>query len=392
MNCHMTENNNIFDAEYKLFEDRFRGSEAAIAQRLSVYLPLLAGIATRAETDRKALDIGSGRGEWLRLLSEHGWSATGVEPNSIADASQGTGATVVRADALEYLKGCDDASFALVTAFHVVEHLETDYLLRMLRQIRRVLAPGGLMVLETPNPENLTVASWSFRLDPTHKAPIPPVLLQYHAEAAGFVSPEIVRLNGSQAGYDIGPQSAVLSVLFRSGPDYAVVASKAGGNDELFSGLIKNFAFQNSQRNPADLQALIELTRSADTVFENQRKLIANFAEIQSALDQRTRELQAVYNSSSWRISRPVRGFARLLRSARSKFGQIRRANLARLRRQLRKRQKLTATLIGALGFVPPLKRRLRTFVQPRVRTAYAWSIDVDQQRLAAWDETTREL
>lgn len=388
MNCQM----NIFDEEYKIFEDRFRGSEAAIQQRLSVYLPLLGGIATTAQADRKALDIGSGRGEWLRLLTEHGWNAIGVEPNGIADASQGIGATIVRADAIEYLSGCDDASFALVTAFHVVEHLETDYLLRMLRQIRRVLAPGGLLVLETPNPENLTVASWSFRLDPTHKAPIPPVLLQYHAEAAGFVSPEIVRLNGSQDGYDLGPLSAVLSVLFRSGPDYAVVATRAGGDDELFSGLIKNFAFQNSQRNPADLQALIELTKSADSVFENQRKLIANFAEIQSALDQRTRELQAVYNSSSWRISRPVRGLARLLRGARSRLLQARRKNLARLRRQLRARPGLTTNLIAASSFIPPLRRRLKAFVEPRARTPYAWSIDVDPQRLATWEETTREV
>ena len=385
----MHDNDDIFDKEYKLFEDRFRGSEAVIRQRLSVYLPLIAGVTT-AENARKALDIGSGRGEWLALLSEHGWSATGVEPNSIAEAARGIDAEIVQADALEYLRECGNSSFALVTAFHVVEHLETDYLLQMLREIRRVLTPGGLLILETPNPENLTVASWSFHLDPTHKVPIPPILLQYHVEAAGFPAPEIVRLNGYQADYELGPHSAVLSVLFRSGPDYAVVARTPGANDELFAALIKNFVFQTTQRNPADIQALIELTKISDTVIENQTKLIANFAVLQSALDHRNRELSAVYNSLSWRISRPLRKVAQLVRSLLSEMKRIVRINLARLRKQLRKRPKLTAILVKALGFFPPLKRRLKKFAEPRMPRASVWSIDVDPQALADWENLTR--
>jgi SAM-dependent methyltransferase len=385
----MHDNNDIFDKEYKLFEDRFRGSEAVIRQRLSVYLPLIAGV-TRAETGRKALDLGSGRGEWLALLSEHGWNATGIEPNDIAEAARGIDAEIVKADALDYLRESDACSFALVTAFHVVEHLDSDYLLQMLREIRRVLTPGGLLILETPNPENLTVASWSFHLDPTHKIPIPPILLQYHVETAGFPAHEIVRLNGHQDDYDLGPHSAVLSVLFRSGPDYAVVARTPGADDELFAALIKNFVFQTTQRNPADIQALIELTKHSDSVIENQAKLIANFAVLQLALDQRTRELSAVYKSFSWRSSRPLRILARLVRGLLSRQKRIVRIGLSKGRRQLRNRPKLTAMLIKVLA-VPRLKRRLKQFAEPRAKGFSVWSIDVDSQALADWEDLTRK-
>src|SRR5947209_5805211 len=145
-----------FEEEYKKFEDRFRGSSALIKQRLSIYLPLANGLKLQHRAARKALDIGSGRGEWLSLLSAEGWDVTGVEPNDIANANSDL-ANVVRSDALDYLAGCESQSCALVTAFHVVEHVRIDYLLKMLREIRRVIVPGGLIILETPNPENLTV-------------------------------------------------------------------------------------------------------------------------------------------------------------------------------------------------------------------------------------------
>jgi hypothetical protein len=256
----------------------------------------------------------------------------------------------------------------------------------MLREIRRVLTPGGLLILETPNPENLTVGTWSFHLDPTHKVPIPPVLLQYHAEVAGFPAPEIVRLNGSQDGYDLGPLSAVLSVLFRSSPDYAVVARTPGANDELFAALIKNFVFLNSQRNPADVQALAELTKLSDTEVKNHTELIAKlhtdvsdlreqYLMLQSALDQKTRELSAVYNSSSWRISRPFRILARLVRRLLSKLKHIMRA--------------VNAVLL----LFPPLKRRLTRSAEsaeskvpdPSPHSPSPWSIDVDSETLADW-------
>jgi hypothetical protein len=49
-----------------------------------------------------------------------------------------------------------------------------------------VLQPGGLLIMETPNPENLVVGANTFYLDPSHERPIPPPLLAFAAEHAGF--------------------------------------------------------------------------------------------------------------------------------------------------------------------------------------------------------------
>src|SRR3954447_11748989 len=114
----MSSTTDLFAKSYKLFEDRFRGSEAKIRERLEQYLPLIAGVGS--DQERVALDIGSGRGEWLRLIVDNGWRAIGVEPNDIAKASMTSGAEIIRSDALDYLRQCADKCFSLVTAFHVV--------------------------------------------------------------------------------------------------------------------------------------------------------------------------------------------------------------------------------------------------------------------------------
>jgi len=57
-----------------------------------------------------------------------------------------------------------------------------------------VLKPGGLLILETPNPKNLMVASQGFYLDPTHLKPLPPEMLRFFVEAAGFSNCQVLEL------------------------------------------------------------------------------------------------------------------------------------------------------------------------------------------------------
>ena len=66
---------------YRRFEDRFRGSREEVKRRLNVYLPLPDCVASDLRTPGRAFDLG-GRGEWLELLSEHGWRVTGVDLNA----------------------------------------------------------------------------------------------------------------------------------------------------------------------------------------------------------------------------------------------------------------------------------------------------------------------
>jgi O-antigen chain-terminating methyltransferase len=124
---------------------------------------------------------------------------------------------------------------------HLIEHLDFRTLLALLDESLRVLCPGGLLLLETPNPENVHVGSCNFYMDPTHRNPLPPLLTQYLAESRGFTGAEIHRLSAdrgeqralSQLDVD-QPGSVVLNqaladlhALTAAAPDYALIARKA---------------------------------------------------------------------------------------------------------------------------------------------------------------------
>ncbi|WP_210318580.1 glycosyltransferase [Aureimonas endophytica] len=246
---------------------------------MSVYLPLTEVVDPRAGPGLRALDIGCGRGEWLSLLREKGWQASGVDSNaSMAEVAQALGIDVSVADAIEYLRGCADDSFSLITAFHVVEHLKHSALTTLLREVQRVLSPGGLVILETPNPENLTVASWSFHMDPTHEKPLPPALLQFLAETAGLKAPAIVRLNSLQREADGSFPSSPLVAMFANGPDYAVIATNGGDQENPLVEAVASFAAQAGEPGPVDVTAILHSARVSE-------KLSSDVAELSTGLE-----------------------------------------------------------------------------------------------------------
>ncbi|TAK73987.1 MAG: class I SAM-dependent methyltransferase [Aquabacterium sp.] len=214
---------------YKALEDRFRGSRETIAGRLAVYRPLLAAHFPQPQAGPlRAIDIGCGRGEWLELLTQAGWSCKGVDTDArMLEYCRGLGFDVEGVDAIDYLASLPQASVALVTGFHIVEHLPTGSVIELLRQVRRVLMPDGLAILETPNPENLMVGAHLFYLDPTHERPVPPLLLQFMGEFAGFGTSEILRLHPAAAS-PLEPQDKVgmhLGPFFWGPHDYALLAA-----------------------------------------------------------------------------------------------------------------------------------------------------------------------
>lgn len=265
-----------FDELYREFEDAHRGSLELIRGRQSVYLPLIEQISADEPAGRRALDIGCGRGEWLGLIAEHGWHAIGVDSNaSMTAIAEANGVEVISADALEYMRGCADDSFGLITAFHVVEHIEHGILTDLLNEIERVLMPGGVVILETPNPENLTVSSWSFHMDPTHKAPLPPALLHFFVRAAGMERPAIVRLNSQPLMHDGIPFNSAVSGLFTVAPDYSIIASKPAPTPDI-ADAIDRFAATTSEPIPNNLHALMtEIASFADAATKAEQAVRA---------------------------------------------------------------------------------------------------------------------
>jgi SAM-dependent methyltransferase len=103
----------------------------------------------RRVTDRRPriLDVGCGTGANLLMLSKYG-DAEGVDVSEDALAfCRERGLENVKLGAAEKLP-YDDATFDLVTALDVVEHLDDD--LGGLREMRRVLRPGGRVLLFVP--------------------------------------------------------------------------------------------------------------------------------------------------------------------------------------------------------------------------------------------------
>lgn len=226
-------------AFYAAFEERFRGSREAIRQRLLPYLPLLreAGAGTPG---RPLLDLGCGRGEWLELLRDEGLAARGVDSNEVCTrACRDLGLVAHTGDLFEYLRDVPDGTLGAVTAIHVIEHFPLPAILQFIADAHRSLAPGGLLVLETPNPENLLVGACNFYTDPTHVRPLPPPALAFFVENGGFAAPRILRLAehrledpfvadapGPKAERALVQAVSILRHNLLAAPDYAIVAAK----------------------------------------------------------------------------------------------------------------------------------------------------------------------
>ena len=182
------------DAFYLAFENQFRGSRELIKERLLHYVPWLEVLKERLP-DATGVDIGCGRGEWLEVLKENGIAARGVDMNErMAAQCQSLGLDAECGDGIAYLRSLPADSQAIVSGFHIVEHLPFGLLLDLIQQAFRVLRPGGIAIFETPNPEAQRVSTYTFFLDPTHRNPIPNELLCFAATHAGFSQTHVERV------------------------------------------------------------------------------------------------------------------------------------------------------------------------------------------------------
>jgi len=215
-----------FDLLYAEFEDLFRGSREEITRRLEVYLADVERALATAGPG--ILDLGCGRGEWLQLLGSRGITAHGVDANTEMIARcRAQGLEVTQADVLAHLHQLPASSLGVITGFHLVEHLSLEYLIELLDQSSRVLRPGGLIVLETPNPENLIVGACSFYTDPSHLRPLVPNALQFLVQRSGFAEVEVRRLHKYSDFYDVSTQDQFVKTWFHSEMDFAIVGVKA---------------------------------------------------------------------------------------------------------------------------------------------------------------------
>ena len=223
-------------AFYRLLEDRYRGGQDLVRERARPYVTEIRGyrdaLAATARGDFLAVDLGCGRGELLGALSEAGINAIGVEANpEQARAATAAGQRVVITDIFSFLASQADRSVDVVTALHLIEHLAFPRQVELLAGAARVLRPGGSLILETPNPENLRVGAWKFHIDPTHLKPLPPELLTLMVEHSGFTGIRVARQHPEPEYDKIAAEGKLPkhAALMLYGPrDYAVLARKPG--------------------------------------------------------------------------------------------------------------------------------------------------------------------
>jgi O-antigen chain-terminating methyltransferase len=297
------------DNFYLAFEDRYRGSRELIKSRLLVYLPFILPLQ-QFYPFSQGIDLGCGRGEWLEIMQENGIAVQGVDVDqSMLAVAQKHGLNVVQGDAIEKLQILSSESQTLVSGFHLAEHLAFETLHLLIQESLRVLKPGGLLILETPNPENITVGTESFYLDPSHYRPIPSQSLLFMAEYAGFKKVKVLRLQ-EPAGLAGTSSLSLLSVLNGVSPDYAIIAQKEC-----------SIEIQTATASAFETDYGLSLETLANN-YDRQIKVLIQLAEARAQqaeakaqqVDVKAQQIEANLNRLSSQITAPFRAVKRLLR------------------------------------------------------------------------------
>ncbi len=379
---------------YKAFEDKFRGSQDSIKQRLQVYKPFLDILAQL--DNKRAIDLGCGRGEWLDILSDNDFDALGIDLDlGMLKACQERGLRVKHQDAIEALQQLEDVSVAIVSGFHIAEHLPFDSLQILIQEALRVLKPGGILILETPNPENIKVATENFYLDPTHIRPLPSQLLSFLPEYYGFERTKVLRLQEDKKLHSIHLVS-LSNVIHSASPDYAVIAQKSATAvvfhkfDELFEkefglsldSLLHKFEYRiasiEHNANEANIRATqAEHSANEANIKAAQAEHSANEANIKAAQAEHSaneawHHYSSIASSNSWKLTYPLRLTGKAMRwfiagiyhwitfSPTSRPRRVIKNLALKMKNYIVARPKLKYKLINILNKFPTLKARLR--------------------------------
>ena len=209
------------DLDYTRFAHRFRGPEEVVRRTEEFYRPYFAQC-------RNVLDIGCGRGEFLGLMREMGVPARGIDlgEESVAQC-RGKGLDAEAADLFAFLGPHTEGEFDGIFASQIVEHIDPARLPAMIRLCAASLCRGGVIAIETPNPDCLAIFATYFYLDPTHTRPVPHPLLRFYLEEAGFGQIEVHELSPAiESMAELGELPENFRKRFFGGLDYAIIGRR----------------------------------------------------------------------------------------------------------------------------------------------------------------------
>lgn len=225
------------DIDMEAFSARFGGSADNIKELYASFINYYSGC-------KKVIDVGCGRGFFLDLAQDHDVGSVGIDIGlDFVDICLKKGRIALLTDALTYFDSLEDSSIDGVFMAHVIEHLDHDYIARLISLFNKKLSRGAPVIIITPNIENISVSATSFYMDPTHRSHIHPEFLEFLLSVNGFeimekkyyqpTIPESVKLEKLEEvdGHVISVQKLNTNIeklnnLIFGNRDFAIVAKK----------------------------------------------------------------------------------------------------------------------------------------------------------------------
>ncbi len=177
------------DEYFKLHDSQ---QKILLGERLAAFAEKVQGSAGRM------LELGCGRGEFLKGASNRGWKVYGVEmTEDYAEVASSHGIEIERSS-IEDCKSLDQ-TYDVVLLAAILEHLYDP--MQTLKRVREALRPGGLIYIDVPNESSLTMRfgnlymrarrrDWSINLSPTfppfHVVGFSPKSLRHALNSVGF--------------------------------------------------------------------------------------------------------------------------------------------------------------------------------------------------------------
>jgi 2-polyprenyl-3-methyl-5-hydroxy-6-metoxy-1,4-benzoquinol methylase len=155
-------------------------------------LQTISGLLGKTAREVRALDVGCSRGNFLAAGARLGFQMEGVEPAATVAAAARAAGHTVHIGLLDQI-ALPSGSFDAITLFEVVEHLKDP--LPLLRECRRVLKPGGVLVVSTGNTASWSVAAMRERWDYFHIAK--------DGGHISFFNPRSIALLAARAGFRV---------------------------------------------------------------------------------------------------------------------------------------------------------------------------------------------
>ena len=170
----------------------------------------------------KALDIGAGAGAFSKRLSDSGFVVQGLDVDSAKWVPADIPFRILDID--KGLRASVDEQFDLICCLEVIEHVENPW--NLLREIRDLLVPGGILILSTPNVTSFLSRAlflvfgrmhqfFEWDLVYGHINPVTDLEIETIAKSIGL-SVEVVQPGGYLPVFDfasLGPKSLFLNGL-----------------------------------------------------------------------------------------------------------------------------------------------------------------------------------